>query len=261
MPKTRARLEAMHEDGVEVVIATGRRYRTTRFVIDNLGFDVYAVCNGGALVKDKDGTTLAETNFDAVHTQAIVDAARSAGVAIFGQRDAHSRDGADFVIDDGVPWSEAIQRYYTANEAWAARGDLDRHASEYLVKGAFGEEELLHRFAAQVARDLGDDFSTLVVPHHEYGCHYCEVTLTHVDKWHGLATLLETFGITAEQICTAGDQLNDIPMLEPAGHSFAMGNGNPVLSAHAKATCGAHDAEGLVDVVDYIEAFNARLGR
>ena len=37
---TRTALLELHEGDTEVVIATGRRYRTTRFVIENLGFDV-----------------------------------------------------------------------------------------------------------------------------------------------------------------------------------------------------------------------------
>ena len=61
-PATREALTALHDGGVEVVIATGRRYRTTRYVIENLGFDVFAVCNGGALIKHADTETLhAET--------------------------------------------------------------------------------------------------------------------------------------------------------------------------------------------------------
>ena len=54
LPATRDALKHLHDADVEVVIATGRRYRSTRYVIDNLGFEVFAVCNGGALVKMPD---------------------------------------------------------------------------------------------------------------------------------------------------------------------------------------------------------------
>ncbi len=62
-PATKDALCRLHQDDVNVVIATGRRYRTTRFVIENLGFDVATVCNGGALVKDHQQNTLHETAF------------------------------------------------------------------------------------------------------------------------------------------------------------------------------------------------------
>ncbi|NIQ97686.1 MAG: HAD-IIB family hydrolase, partial [Desulfuromonadales bacterium] len=56
-PATRSALTELSLEGIEVVIATGRRYRTTRFVIDDLGLEVYAVCLGGALGKRPDTST------------------------------------------------------------------------------------------------------------------------------------------------------------------------------------------------------------
>ncbi|MDA1075348.1 MAG: HAD family hydrolase, partial [Proteobacteria bacterium] len=89
MPATRQALDALHRSGVEVVIATGRRYRTTKYVIGNLGLDVFAVCNGGALVKNHAGETHHETTFATDQFDSLVHIARSLGLSIFGQRDAH----------------------------------------------------------------------------------------------------------------------------------------------------------------------------
>ena len=70
LPATRAALHRAEERGLHVVIATGRRYRTTCRVIDALGLDVPAVVLGGALVKSGARET--------VHRAAIpADAARS----------------------------------------------------------------------------------------------------------------------------------------------------------------------------------------
>ncbi len=40
---TRSCLTQLSNQGIELIIATGRRYRTTRYVIENLGFPVHAV--------------------------------------------------------------------------------------------------------------------------------------------------------------------------------------------------------------------------
>jgi HAD superfamily hydrolase (TIGR01484 family) len=40
-PATREGLHQLQDDGVEVVIATGRRYRSALYVIDNLGLETY----------------------------------------------------------------------------------------------------------------------------------------------------------------------------------------------------------------------------
>jgi len=85
LPATRTELKNLHETGVEVVIATGRRYRTTRFVIDNLGFDVYAVCNGGALVKTPNAETHHETTYSMSELNDIVSIARDTDLTLFSQ--------------------------------------------------------------------------------------------------------------------------------------------------------------------------------
>jgi hydroxymethylpyrimidine pyrophosphatase-like HAD family hydrolase len=47
-------------------------------------------------------------------------------------------------------------------------------------------------------------------------------------------------------------------MLSVAGHSFAMSNGNAEVHRIAKRVCGAHDKDGIVEVVEYIREYNAR---
>ena len=85
LPATRAALTDLHNDGVEVVIATGRRFRTTRFVMENLGFDVYAVCNGGALIKTPEMETLREAVFSAGQIASLAEIARCHGLSVFAQ--------------------------------------------------------------------------------------------------------------------------------------------------------------------------------
>ena len=83
-PLTRDALDDLHHNGVEVVIATGRRYRTTRYVIENLGFDVFAVCNGGALVKAPDQSTVYNENFSILPFLMLT---RELNLTLFTQRD------------------------------------------------------------------------------------------------------------------------------------------------------------------------------
>ena len=45
--KTRDALHEISDEGVEVTIATGRRYRSARYVMENLGLDTFCICNGG----------------------------------------------------------------------------------------------------------------------------------------------------------------------------------------------------------------------
>ena len=53
---TRAALHRLRGAGVELAIATGRRYRKTQGAVGSLGLPVPVVCLGGALVKGNDSS-------------------------------------------------------------------------------------------------------------------------------------------------------------------------------------------------------------
>ena len=259
-PATRAALEQLHtRDNVEVVIATGRRYRTTRYVADKLGFDVSIVCNGGALVKNQLQQTLQSTEFEREHIAFLTGIARELGMTLSAQRDSHQHGGPDFMLDNAHPLNTQALKYMDENAAYAVQADLIAEATDTLVIGAFDMEYKLNEFRRRVDADPLHRFNTIVIPHPDSPFHYCEVIQKHVDKWYGLKVLAEQKAITAANICAAGDQLNDVPMVEAVAHGVAMGNGNPQLQAIAQFICGDHDKDGLVEVVDYIQRHNQQL--
>ena len=253
LPATRDALEDLHSNGVEVVIATGRRYRTTRLVIQSLGFDVYAVCNGGALVKGPEQSTLHAENYDVT---AVTELARELGLTLFAQRDAHELGGADFIIDTGSNWNDVTHAHFNNNSEWAEKADLLASEPAYLVSGAFDREPALNELSREIAGRFPGIYNTIILPLLDSGHFYCEISPKHIDKWHGLTKLHEHLGIEAEHTCTVGDQLNDMAMVTAAGHGVAMGNGHEDLQKVARFICGDNKEDGILDVVNYIHDIN-----
>lgn len=258
LPATREALTELHKQDVEVVIATGRRYRTTRYVIDNLGFDVFAVCNGGALVKMPDSTTLHESPFSCEQLNNITRIARELGLPLMAQRDAHDRGGADFVIDDQITWHDSFQHYFDENKQWGLAADLTAQPAEFVVASAFGEQAKLQAFRERINALYPDDYTNIIVPPFIADDYYMEITQRAVSKWQGLQHLMTHFNIPAEALCCVGDELNDLSMLKAATHSVAMGNGNKELHPHVTFVCGNHDEDGILEVVDYIRHHNGK---
>ncbi len=257
-PATKEALTRLHhDDGVEVVIATGRRYRTTRFVIENLGFDVFAVCNGGALVKTPEQRTLHAETIDVANVAKL---ARAHDLSIFAQRDAHDLGGADFVIDSIPSWKEPIHQHHQNNAEWCEAADITSHESSFMVCGTFADAEPLEAFKAALQQSHPETYNVIIVPHPQTNTCYCEVSLAHVDKWHGLSKLNDHFSIDAAGVCTVGDELNDVAMITAAGHGFAMENGHDELKQIANHVCGHNERDGIVDVVSYIREFNRAHG-
>lgn len=250
---TRTALAALHADGVEVVIATGRRYRTSRFVIENLGFDTYTVCNGGALVKTPDQKTFYSDTFCIADCAML---ARELNLTLFAQRDAHELGGPDFILDDKPVWNQQVQAHFKLNREWSGVGDLTDGEDRYLVAGCFGHEPELNELAAAIHEAHPDQYFTTVVSHLQTGFYYCEIAQRHINKWFGLEKLQVHLDLAADNVCAVGDDLNDLPMIRAAGHSAAMENGHAEVHEQATFVCGHNEADGIVDVVSYIREFN-----
>lgn len=255
--RTRDALHELSEEGIEVTIATGRRYRSARYVMENLGLETYCVCNGGSLVKDPTQKTISSTPFASDEYQIVIECARQSGVVLSAQRDAHSLGGADFVIDTAVDWNERNHQYFAENEDNAMKGDLLSHPDEYLVFGAYDSFEKLQKMAGLIEQHA-PDINTVLVKLTESPFYYCEVVHNVVDKWHGLSHLLNHLELHSDHVCAVGDELNDMAMVEAAAHGVAMENGHNDLKAIAQFTCGHNEEDGLLHVVDYIREHNGK---
>lgn len=254
-PATRNALARLREAGIALTIATGRRYRTTRAVIDATGMSLPAVCLGGALVKFQDHATLAKEAYAPQDCREIVAVARRLGLSVVFQHDADLEGKKDFLVDDVVAWNHQTRSYFEGFAPVAHRGDAsaDDHGLDVLVIGAFGEEPQLRPFAEALREQFGDKLAPMLVPSNTIGGGwYCEVRQTHVSKWTGLTHLSRALGIASEQICAVGDEVNDLPMIRHAGASVAMGNAHEDVKSAADWVTGRHDEDGLVSVVDWI---------
>lgn len=255
LPRTREALHRAAAEGIEVVIATGRRYRTTRRVIDAVGLDLRCVCLGGALVKNADGSTLREHRYAPDRAHAVVEILRAEEQAAIVQRDSHG-GGADFVIDGAPIWNGWTSRYMEDNQAFAEwRRDLATDTlDEVLVIGAFAPRADLDRAAAALHRRFPGEMASLITPVPPHagppgGC-YMEVANRAVCKWKGLRALADHLGIDHADICAVGDEVNDVTMIAGAGLGVAMGNGHPDVIEVADRVTGRHDEDGIAELVD-----------
>jgi hydroxymethylpyrimidine pyrophosphatase-like HAD family hydrolase len=78
--------------------------------------------------------------------------------------------------------------------------------------------------AANLAREFGD---ALYVTYSLPDC--LEVMTSNVSKGRALQIVLESVGVDAAHCVAFGDNMNDIDLLETAGHPFMMNNANPDL--------------------------------
>ena len=251
---TRAALHRLRGAGVEVAIATGRRYRNAQGAIGALGLPVPTVCLGGALLKGADGRTLHAQAFEASEFRAVASLFRELGHAVVAQRDSGRDGGADFLLDESVPWNFPTRDYHQRNAEFAEPAERlpEQARDDVLVIGTFGELAELRQLERELHRVHAAAFAVHVMP----GCfnegHYCEVVPSRVSKWTGLRRLADLLGISHERICAVGDERNDLSMISGAGMGVAMGNACEEVKRAADWVTGHHDEDGLVGVVERI---------
>jgi hydroxymethylpyrimidine pyrophosphatase-like HAD family hydrolase len=80
----------------------------------------------------------------------------------------------------------------------------------------------------------------------------CEIAPAGVTKWAGILHVAHEWGIEPAQICAAGDDVNDLPMIRGAGLGIAMGNAQTDVLAAADLIVHSHDEDGIVEIADLL---------
>ena len=81
------------------------------------------------------------------------------------------------------------------------------------------------------------------------GKEWMDCTPHGADKKSAVAFLQEYLGISPEETCTFGDNINDIEMLKNAGYSYAVANAREEVQAAAKAVCPSYLEDGVLQVL------------
>ena len=79
---------------------------------------------------------------------------------------------------------------------------------------------------------------------------FLEIMPQNIDKAHSLQKLLNSIGMTAEQMICCGDGNNDLTMIEYAGLGVAMENAQPIVKEKADYVTKSNDEDGVLYVID-----------
>lgn len=235
-----ATIEAVREfqaQGGRVTIATGRTIRTTIPFADALGVDGPLICYQGALIRDH---RTGETFFhDPVPPQLAAEAVAqllNAGVYVHAY------------IDDElyVPWEgEETALYQSFSELKLqvhVVDDLAAYVAQHPpTKLLFIEHE--DQVGPRIA-GLQTHFTDRlhIVRSH---AHFGELTALGCTKGRALAYLADTLGIAREEVAAAGDQFNDLEMIEWAGLGMVVRSAPSQVRDVANVLIDTPDQAGL----------------
>lgn len=81
---------------------------------------------------------------------------------------------------------------------------------------------------------------------------YTEISLENVDKWEAIKYLSKLLNINNEEIMAIGDNINDKRMIENAGLGVAMRQSTPNITSIADVITDSNDEEGVAKILEKI---------
>ncbi len=236
--------------GVEVVLATGRRFDFARPVLDQLPPVGLIVVSGGALTKRRDGVTVTRHALPRATAKRVLEATvefRPHMAVIF------DREGPNQMIYERIDWDDPRHRgYFERNrgalgEVAPLEACLVEDPIQVMAAGGVGPMRAL---AAALAGVPGGGFEVALTEYETRDLSILDVTAAGVSKGSALAELARARGLAPESVMAIGDNLNDLPMLKVAGVRVVMGNASAELKAFGWTETGTNDEAGVAQAIE-----------
>ncbi|WP_286165157.1 Cof-type HAD-IIB family hydrolase [Arthrobacter sp. TPD3018] len=238
---TTAAVSRLEDAGVGFTVISARPISGILPIVETLGLDgPMAAFNGGILFK-RDGTITEHHVIDEAVARGVMAIAADSPVDLW-------------VFADDRWYASTDQGEHVAHERLASNqapivtndfGDLLTRADK--ITFVSDDAPMLSDLADRCKAAHGDD-ATIV----QSQVYYLDVTALAANKGDGLVALAAAFDQPLDAIAALGDQFNDVPMLERAGLSIAMGNAPDPVKARADHVTTANDADGVAHAIDTI---------
>ena len=245
-PRLMAALAAAHEQGIAVVVVTGRQFGllppavTCHPVWENLA----VVCNGGQIRRLSTGAQLEERNIEPAALTKLLKLARQFDLPV------------EFSVESKLYLTERSMRLQQDDPGLAFHRDVILAKNGYILdsleplcEAAVEKVNLLcipERLREAVAAELEKIAVSAV-----WSSRNCmEITHPEAHKGRALEKVCDLLGIPAENTMALGDSGNDIAMLRRAGLGVAMGNAPDFVKEAADVITDRYDEDGAAGAIE-----------
>ena len=235
--------------GVEVGLATGRRYEFARAIFEQLPERLTLILSNGAIVKTRGGGTIVrhllprEVALDVLRR---TPAYRQCAAVLF------DRPLAGQIVYETVDWEHPRHgAFFRSNRRFIAlEQPLERALTEDPLQVMFTGTcaDMRSLYAQLVSVDVGD-FALTLTEYESRDFALVDVIRAGCSKGSALRELARMRGVDREDVMAIGDNLNDLPMLEFAGLPVIMANAVGVLRARGWAMAPSNDAAGVAAAI------------
>lgn len=233
-------VQAAREQGIRIVLATGRMYQTAQHIGKQLRLgDVPMILFSGGLIQLLDSQQkLWEETVPLEAMQVAFTMAREGGFHIQAYVNDHlllhhrNEVGYQYMMQTKARVEYIGDRLYEVQEL----------ANKLII---IDEPERLDSFQQQMAATCAD-----IVDMVRSERRFLEVIHKGVSKGRALVQLCQQWGVPMEQVVAIGNADNDVSMLQAAGLGVAVANAEPAPLAVAQVVTASNDDDGVAQFIE-----------
>lgn len=246
--RTKNAIKRLHKKGIEIVPITGRPYAGVPELLKNMDEVDYIISNNGSYIM-KNCEIIFNYAMDKVKAKSILDmiSTEDCMVEVFsggwGYIERYVDDYYHTVIPEDSPSGEYI---------YGSRKIID--SIDDLMDNITGVDEIFVICLKDGVRDRINDIIKNVdgIQYWNFANDFVEITKKGTDKGMALAKLCEQLGIDLKDTIAFGDGENDLPFLQTAGVSVAMGNAADAVKAKADIVTLTNNEDGVATILENI---------
>jgi Cof subfamily protein (haloacid dehalogenase superfamily) len=225
-----AALRHAHEEGVEVVVVTGRRHTFALPIVQQLGFDLWVISSNGAVTRSLSGETFHRDFLPAATCRKLCRAMQEFRGQTVLTYDIPGKGAS--VLEDLRDLTSSIQRWLEKNMEYIdfvipIEKSLTKDPVQAMFCGTI--PHMQQALAAIDASGLREDVTVLRTEYPVRDLSIVDVLNQGCSKGHALERWAKYRGMIREQVMAIGDNYNDIEMLAFAGLPVIMGNASEEL--------------------------------
>jgi len=235
--------------GVEVALATGRRYEFARPIFESLPEPLTLILNNGAVVKTRDGRTLTRSLLPLKTARTVLAAFpehRASAAVVFDR----PREGQ--VVFEAIDWEHPRhRRFFEGNRPFLAEvAPLENCLTEDPIQVMFsgGCAEMRALFVR--LQNRADGFSVALTEYEHRDFSLVDIVTAGCSKGSALKAWASERGVARDEVMAMGDNLNDLQMLEFAGTAVLMDNALAELKARGWPVTGSNNECGVAQAID-----------
>jgi hydroxymethylpyrimidine pyrophosphatase-like HAD family hydrolase len=243
--------------GIEIVIATGRRFDFARLVFEQLPAPLTLILSNGAIVKSHDGETRMRRLLPRAIARDVLARTpehRGSAAVIFDR----PREGQ--VVFESIDWEHPHhRRFFDSNRPFLSEvRPLEDALTEDPLQVMFTGGCAAMRGLFEDLRQRGADgnhadcsgYSVALTEHRHRDFSFVDVSRKGCSKGSALREWTERQGVTPAEVMAVGDNVNDLEMLQFAGLPVVMGNATDDLKGRGWTTTATNDLAGVARAIE-----------